>query len=150
MDMDNSQAYQNKLILPTLRGKMGDWFYYVALMSFKEVAKRVYTKQQVNTKEKLAEQTQTLVDYLKTQEQRFFNSLILGIYGGHPTWQEINVMGNDNIYEDFPEENLDYLSKTFGILTLNGDENIFVIDGQPETYAIKDALKQDSTNLANN
>jgi len=49
MDMDNSQAYQNKLILPTLRGKMGDWFYYVALMSFKEVAKRfMYSKPFIN------------------------------------------------------------------------------------------------------
>jgi len=124
MDMDNNKV-KHPLILPTLRGKMGDWFYYVTLMPFKEVAQRVISLagESLNTtrlrENEMTHKTQELVDYLKKQEQIFFNSLILGIYEGSPTWQEIDVIGNQNLYEDFPEESLDYLSKTFGILTLH-------------------------------
>lgn len=150
--MDNNKV-KHPLILPTLRGKMGDWFYYVTLMPFKEVAQRVISHAGVlNTiglrENEMTHKTQELVDYLKKQEQRFFNSLILGIYEGSPTWQEIDVIGNQNLDENFPEESLDYLSKTFGILTLKGDEKIFAIDGVLETQAIKEAIKQD-TRLAN-
>jgi DNA sulfur modification protein DndB len=153
MDMDNNKVKQ-PLILPTLRGKMGDWFYYVTLMPFQEVAQRVisHAGEVLNTtrlrENEMTHKTQELVDYLKKQEQRFFNSLILGIYKGSPTWQEIDVIENQNFYEDFPKESLDDLSKTFGILTLHGDENIFVIDGLLETQAIKEAIKQDNR-LAN-
>jgi len=124
MDMDNNKV-KHPLILPTLRGKMGDWFYYVTLMPFKEVAQRVISLagESLNTtrlrENEMTHKTQELVDY-----------------------------GNQNLYEDFPEESLDYLSKTFGILTRQGDENIFVIDGLLETQAIKEAIKQDNR-LAN-
>jgi DNA sulfur modification protein DndB len=153
--MDKKYIEHQKLILPTLRGKMGDWFYYVTLMPFKEIADRVVSltstpfhsqERREFTQSDMTHKTQEeLVEYLKKQEQRFFNSLIVGIYDGNPTWQELDVLGNKNIYEEFPEERLDYLSRTFGILTLNGDENIFVINGQPQTHAIKNAIKQDNT-----
>ena len=32
---------KEKLILPTLRAKMGDWIYYVTIMTFKEINNRV-------------------------------------------------------------------------------------------------------------
>ena len=152
--MDTDNRLRQKLILPTLRGKMGDWFYYVTLLPFKEVANRVvFDTKTVHHSHKLDDGKMTqitfeIVDYLKKQEQRFFNSLILGIYDGSPTWQEIDILGNQNVYEDFSEDSLDYLSRTFGILTLNGNEKIFVIEGQHKVQAIKEAVKQEKI-LAN-
>jgi len=79
MDMDNNKV-KHPLILPTLIGKMGDWFYYVTLMPFKEVAQRVISLagEALNTtrlrENEMTHKTQELVDYLKNSEKRFFNS----------------------------------------------------------------------------
>lgn len=147
----------NKLRLPCIRGRMGDWMYYVTLLSFKEVANRVRLPKEIDIKYKNQEnlklgewiqrelqayRTKEIVSYLKTQDQRFFNSLILGMYDGKPQWSEINVKSN-SIYND--EEEVDYLSKTFGILTLTGKESIFAIDGQHRAFSIREALNEDKS-----
>ena len=140
----------NKLILPTLKGKMGDWLYYVTLLPFKEVAKRISLADEIHKdkglsrmiQRKVTSRTKDIVNYIKTQDQRFFNSLILGIYGGSPQWQEIDIDKKSN---DLSEEQLEYLNRTFGILTLNGEEKIFAIDGQHRSKAIKDTIKKDPT-----
>jgi DNA sulfur modification protein DndB len=138
----------NKLILPTLRGKMGDWMYYVTLMPFKEVAKRISVADEIHKdkglsrmiQRKVTSRTKDIANYLKTQDQRFFNSLILGIYGGSPKWQEIDI---DKKTNGLNEQQLDYLNRTFGILTLDGEEKIFAIDGQHRSIAIRDAIQED-------
>lgn len=139
----------DKVILPSLRGTMGDWFYYVTVMKFRDVAQRVSMADEIHQSERLSQliqrqitnRTKDIVEYLLTQEQRFFNSLILGIYGGSPSWQDLNILESD--IELLKESELEYLNKTFGILTLEGTENIFAIDGQHRTKAIQDAVKED-------
>jgi DNA sulfur modification protein DndB len=136
-----------KIILPTLKAYMGDWTYYVTLLPFSEVAKRVSLADEIHKdkglskmiQRKVTNRTKDIVTYLKTQDQRFFNSLILGIYGGSPHWQEIIIDKKSN---NLNEEELDYLNRTFGILTLTGEEKIFAIDGQHRSKAIKDATKE--------
>ena len=143
----------NKLVLPTLRGKIGDWFFYVTIIQFGELAKRVSMANEIHENEELSRliqrevsnRTKGIVEYILTQEQRFFNSLILGIYGGNPSWQEIKINNED---QSINEVSTDYFSKTFGILTLNGQEKIFAIDGQHRTKSIRDVLDIDSS-LAN-
>lgn len=155
-----SMSKHKRLVLPTLRGKMGDWYYYVTLLPFKEISERVSMVPEIHKSEGLSRliqrevsgRTKDIVEYLKTQEQRFFNSLILGLYGGKPYWQEISLIeDNINLEEDIglelldgivylKEEDLVYLRKTFGILILSGDEKIFAIDGQHRIKAIKDSL----------
>ncbi len=138
----------SKIVLPTLRGAMGDWNYYVTIMPFKEVAQRVSMADEIHKnqglstwiqREVLPRRTKLIVSYLREQKQRFFNALILGIYGGQPSWQELDIsLGVEE--EKISEEDLNYLNKTFGILILNGDEKIFAIDGQHRTKAIREAL----------
>ncbi len=143
----------NKLTLPTLRGRMGDWYYYVSLMPFKEVAQRVSLADEIHKNKglskmiqrKVSNRTTDIVKYLNSQEQRFFNSLILGIYDGKPSWQEIDIVTSGIKIE---EKELSNLNKTFGILSLYGDEKIFAIDGQHRSKAIKDTI-ENSNELAN-
>ncbi len=148
---------KEKLILPSLRGKIGDWIYYVTLLKFKDVAERVSMVPEIHKSEGLSnliqrqvsDRTSDIVEYLKTQDQRFFNSLILGIYGGKPKWHEISV--EESILDNLEAENeenvklteveVDQLNSTLGILILNGEEKIFAIDGQHRTKSIKDAVK---------
>lgn len=135
--------------LPCLRGRMGDWFYYVSLMKFDEIADRTSMVPDIHKNEELSKWIQRevsdrsgdIVDYLLEQEQRFFNAIIFGIYGGKPQWQELDI---DKNVSQLSEEERDYFGKTFGILTLNGDEEIFAIDGQHRTKAIKEAVKKNS------
>lgn len=137
---------KGKLVLSTLRARMGDWIYYVTIMPFSEISDRVSMADEIHKSKGLKtliqrevkDRTKGIVDYLKTQEQRFFNSLIIGLYGGNPLYQEIDLMK----YEKINEEELNYLNKTFGILILNGKEKLFAIDGQHRTKAIKDVLKE--------
>lgn len=139
----------DKVILPSLRGTMGDWFYYVTVMKFGDIANRVSMADEIHQSERLSQliqrqisnRTKYIVEYLLTQDQRFFNSLILGIYGGSPSWQDLNILENN--LESLQETDIEYLNKTFGILTLEGTENIFAIDGQHRTKAIKEAIKKD-------
>jgi len=131
---------------------MGDWMYYVTLLKFDDVAKRVFLPEEIDGKYKNKEdlklgdwiqrdieekRIKDVVVYLKKQEQRFFNSLILGMYDGKPSYREVEVKTSP-IYED--EEDTEYFSKTFGILTLNGDESIFAIDGQHRARSIRKAV----------
>jgi len=142
-----------KINLPCLRGKMGDWMYYVTLLRFKDVAERVFLPEEIDEKYKEKENLKLgdwiqrdlenkrideVVNYLKKQKQRFFNSLILGMYDGKPSYREIEVKTSE-FYED--EEETEYFSKTFGILTLNGNESVFAIDGQHRAISIRKAVK---------
>lgn len=140
----------NKSIkLPSLRGRMGDWFYYVSLLKFKELSDRTSMVPEIHKNKELSrwiqrevsDRSEDIVSYLKDQPQRFFNAIICGIYDGNPQWQELDIDGQT---AELNEEERDYLGKTFGILTLSGEEKIFSIDGQHRTNAIKQYLKKDN------
>lgn len=145
----------NSINLPTLRGKMGDWLYYVTLISFNELAKRIEMADEIHESREMREWIQrkvlpkritNIVDYLLNQEQRFFNSIILGIYDGSPQWQELDVENRIGD-EKWNEKDIDNFNRTFGILRLSGNEKIFAIDGQHRIKAIKEAIRKDD-NLA--
>ncbi|MBN4082977.1 DGQHR domain-containing protein [bacterium AH-315-A23] len=145
-----------KLILPCLRGQIGDWIYYVTLLKFEEVSNRVSMVPEIHKniglsnliQREISDRTVGIVEYLKTQDQRFFNSLILGVYGGHPKWHELRIEESiiDNLIGDNEENvilsdhDIENLSSTLGVLILNGKEKIFAIDGQHRTKSIKDAV----------
>jgi DNA sulfur modification protein DndB len=147
----------NILKLPSLRGKIGDWYYYVTLMTFKEVSRRVSMVPDIHKSEKLSKLIQRevsnrsvgIVEYLQSQDQRFFNSLILGIYGGRPKWHSFSISGTEmNDYSNdehkeqlnFTETEQDYFDSSVGILVLSGEEEIFAIDGQHRTTAIQEIV----------
>ena len=137
---------KGKLILPTLRSRMGDWIYYSTVMKFNDVSDRVSMADKIHQHEGLKsliqrevqDRTKGIVEYLKTQDQRFFNSIILGIYQGSPTYQELEIKN----FEGIKEEELEYLKSTFGVLTLSGEEKLFAIDGQHRVKAIQDSVNE--------
>jgi len=146
--------------LPCLKGAMGDWYYYTTLLPFKEVATRVSLPREIREydfdKSKLNQllqrdldpkRTNAIASYLKRQKQRFFNSLILGIFGGTPSWQGIDISDNET-YATLGETDIEYLERSFGILTLNGSESIFAIDGQHRAFGIRKAYEENK-NLGN-
>lgn len=155
--MNLKKKTNESISLPCLRGQMGDWYYYVTLLKFSEVASRVMLPKEIDSyyenKEDLKlgdwiqrdlekNRTQKIVEYLRKQPQHFFNSLILGIYEGNPSWQDISIKASQE-YKNLNESDLEYLSRTFGILNLEGTEDIFAIDGQHRAISIREAVNQD-------
>lgn len=134
------------LQIPAIRSKMGIWFYYVSSLSFKEIAKYVSPiDDELHHSDLLSGMIQrsitanfkSIANYIETQEERFFNSLILAVYNGNPTWNEIRIeeeSGDDNY--------------NLGIITLTEDVKIFPVDGQHRVAGIKKAL-QDRPEMQN-
>ena len=92
-----------EIVLPALRGIMGDWVYYSCLMDLNELSSRVRYAKEVHDHEALSEMIQRrldgqrsaeIADYLKTQPQRFFNSLVLATYDGSPNWHALEDVRN--------------------------------------------------------
>ena len=131
------------LFLPALRATMGDWVYYVSFMSMGDIASRVSVVDDIHSSRSLKEWLQRMLtnnsekiaDYLIGQEQRLFNAIVVGTYGGKPNWHEIAVKGRGSILE-VPENT----EGTMGLLELQGDETLFAIDGQHRVEGIRKAI----------
>ncbi len=124
--------------IPALRAKMGIWIYYVSTLSFRDICKYVRPINDELHKSKLlsdmiqrsiTDNYKSIAHYLETQEERFFNALILAVYDGNPVWNEIRLEGEngEDIYD-------------LGLLSLSGEEKIFPVDGQHRVEGIKQAL----------
>ena len=138
-----------ELWLPALRGVFGDWVFYTCLMPLQEIASRVDYANVIHKSSSLSEMIQRELEkgraeeiaaYLRTQEQRFFNSLVIAVYGGNPSWHDIgdftsNLPGVS--IEKIPEQAL----SSFGLLLFTGEEELFALDGQHRLAGIKTAVQ---------
>ena len=124
---------------PAIRACIGDWVYYVATLTFKDVSK--YVKKVDNELHKsellkdllqrsITSNYKSIARYIETQQERFFNALVLAIYDGDPLWHEVRLES------DTGEEFYD-----LGILELSGDEKIFPVDGQHRVEGIKEVIR---------
>ncbi len=138
-----------ELILPALRGLMGDWVYYSCLMDLGELSSRVHYAEEIHESKALSDMIQRrlrkgrsaqIAEYLKTQPERFFNSLVVATYGGQPNWYALSDVRNKTQSDDLRNLTEDTVASV-GFLTLRGDENLFALDGQHRLAGIKKALK---------
>ncbi|MBV8280085.1 MAG: DGQHR domain-containing protein [Verrucomicrobia bacterium] len=135
------------LQVPAMRGAMGDWIYYVTLLPLTEVASRIKRTEEIHSSRLLRQMIQRaltprskdIAEYLKSQEQRFFNAIVVGVYGGEPEWHQLTVKKS----EFFDPTDLEgRVANCLGILTLRGDEKLFAIDGQHRVEGIKTFTQQ--------
>ena len=143
--MTNSRRY-----FPALRGLFGDWVYYSCLMSMEDVAARLSYAEDIHKSQKLSDMIQRklkggrskdIAAYLLREDQRFFNSLVVAIYGGDPAWHgfsDFRPQTEDINLLDVPTEAED----SVGFLSFSGDEAIFAIDGQHRYAGMKEALRK--------
>lgn len=127
------------LKIPAIRSKIGIWFYYVSSLSFEQVDKFVRPiDDELHHSDLLSGMIQrsitsnykSIANYIETQEERFFNSLILAVYDGQPQWNEIRTQDENG------EDNYN-----LGIITLTDDVKIFPVDGQHRVAGIKKAIE---------
>ena len=129
----------NSIDIPAIRGTLGTLTYYTATFTFKQIAERVkVADEELHTSKSLREQLQraltdnyiNIKEYILTQKEHFFNALVLAVYDGDPTWNELEFEYNNNRYY------------SMGFLHLNGEERIFPVDGQHRVKGIKSALME--------
>ena len=117
---------------------MGIRKYYVSYLSFDQVNKFVKKiDDELHKSETLRDLIQRSItknyldikEYILTQNERFFNALVLAVYDGEPKWIEVEINFKDKEYFNM------------GFLEFAGDEKIFPVDGQHRVEGIKAALK---------
>ena len=141
----------DQIVLPALRGMMGDWIYYTCLMDIDELSKRVRYAEEVHSNKSLSDMIQRqlrsgraaqIARYLEKQPERFFNALVVATYGGQPNWHALNDVKSRTEDSEFKSlENKTVAS--VGFLTLQGDEKLFALDGQHRLAGIKKAIRDD-------
>ena len=137
--------------LPTLRGVFGDWVYYSCLMPLADVASRiVFAEKIVRRSERLSEWIQRelkrgrareIAHYLETEDQRFFNSLVVAIHGGSPAWHGFGNFRPEVADIDLravPED----VEAVVCFLSFDGTEKIFALDSQHRLAGIQEALQK--------
>ena len=143
--MTDTKTETASTILPALRGVMGSWVYYSCLMTLRDISALVSFAEDVHEYTGLSqmiqrdlskERTQTIADYIKRENQRFFNSLVVAVYGGEPNWHALTNVRNKSI-DDLLENLQADTIESVGFLTLRGDERLFALDGQHRLAGMK-------------
>lgn len=129
----------NAFNIPAIRGVLGDIVYYTSSFTFNQITNLVRPiDDELHTSTSLKDQLQrsltenhkSITSYILTQKEHFFNSLVLAVYDGEPTWNEIEVAFKGEDYYNM------------GFLQLSGEEKIFPVDGQHRVEGIKAAIKE--------
>lgn len=141
----------SKLLLPCLRGTIGNWTFYCSVMKIEDVVGRVKTVaeseelysdniNEILQRELNKKRVEQIREYLNTNREHFFSSIIVAIYNGDPKWYDFEVESRfrvDNNQLDF--DSIDFIENKLGILSLSGDEIIFALDGQHRIMGIREA-----------
>ncbi len=145
-----STTKNSNLTLPALRGVIGTWVYYSCLVSLREIAKRVQFADEIHKSKQLSgmiqrklqsKRSSQIASYIKTQPERFFNSLVVATYGGKPDWHAITSVNSKSSASELSSVSEEVL-ESVGFLTFHGDEKLFALDGQHRLAGIKKAVQE--------
>ena len=131
-------------IYPAMKGRMGSWQYFTVKMSMRELADNVKFAADIYDDRTLDDAIQRvlnqsrvkkeIVTYLIRQPDRFFSSIVVAALDGNPKWFPI-TMEDDERFTLFHEDTR--LNDTFGVLSFDGTQDYFALDGQHRLSAIK-------------
>jgi len=129
------------LLVPALKASMGDWAYYIGFMSMQDIVDRVSVAEDIHVtrsmkdwlQRRLTQNSKKIAEYLLTQQQRFFNGVVIGAYGGRPEWHELAISAEKHV---IPRA----LEGAHGFLELRGDETLFAVDGQHRLKGMEAAI----------
>ena len=137
----------DSLFLPALSGQLGTWSYYACLMRLADVEARIGYAKDIHENSSLSDMIQRALEeskrgreieqYILRTKDRFFNSLVVGVYGGDPQWHPFDVKARNTEHADAPMD-----EDSIGYLELSGGEELFALDGQHRLAGIKAAVKK--------
>lgn len=140
-------------LYPALRAQMGNWVYYIVKMTMSDIVKEVGFASEIYNNKTLDDAIQRTLDerrvkgdivrYLGLREDRFFSSIVVAALGGNPTFTPVEIT-QDPQFALFKAGHLD---RAFGILTFDGGQRYFALDGQHRLKSIKTLIEQNENDL---
>ena len=134
-------------LYPALKAKMGRWEYYVVKMQMKDLVKEVGFASEIYNNKTLDDAIQRslndsrvkkeIVQYLGKRDDRFFSSIVVAALGGNPTYAPVEIT-NDPRFSVFKHG----FDNAFGVLSFDGGQRYFALDGQHRLKAIKTLIEQ--------
>ena len=126
----------NRTFIPAFKARVGDWDYYICLMKYAEVRRGVEFAYALGGNKDLAtmiqrgisERTKDITAYLINSPHRFLGSLIVAVWGGDPVYQAVQIADPDDLLKGIDSD--------FGLLTFDGSQRYFALDGQHRLKAI--------------
>lgn len=128
-----------------IKAQMGIWKYYVTALTYEDISNCVspIPKEISNSdsyanllQRSIADNVENIKEYILKQPERFFNSIVLAIYGS-PKWYELDI----NVEE--------YSTYSVGVFEITpGEEIIFPVYGQHQVEGIQKAIIE-NPDLAN-
>lgn len=124
-----------------MRQKIGQWIYYITSFTFDEVSKNIQKEwkeemglDNANSEDRLQrgleqKNVEQISNYIRNQNDMFFNSLVLAVYNGNPQWREIRIEYDNEEHYDM------------GVLELTEEDKIFPVDGQHRVEGIRDIIE---------
>ena len=133
----------NRVLIPALKARVGDWNYYICVMRYAQVSKQIEFAHDLGgnvdlgklIQRGISERTKEITEYLLKSEHRFLGAIIVAAWGGDPKYLSVEMDNANGI--------LDGLDNSFGVLTFDDSVRYFALDGQHRLKAIKDAIKID-------
>lgn len=133
----------SKLLIPAFECNVGDWQYYIASMKYGVVNNQVRLAHEIHPNAEmgaliqrgLSDRTKDITEYLLTSEHRFLGAMVVAAWGGKPDYTPVTIEDRDGWLEG--------LDSNFGVLTFDGTQQYFALDGQHRLQAIRDAIKKD-------
>ena len=134
-------------LYPALKARMGTWDYYMIKMKMKDLVKEVDFASRLYDSKTLDEAIQRtlnegrvkneIVNYLAKRDDRFFSSLVVAALGGNPTFSPVRIT-DDERFAVLRAGNVD---EAFGVLTFNGGQRYYALDGQHRLKSIKTLIE---------
>ena len=132
----------NKTFMPAFQCNVGNWKYYICMMKYGEVARQVNFAYELGKNDELGKliqrglssRTKDITNYLLTSPHRFLGGMVVAAWGGEPQYTRLAMDDSDGMLQG--------LDREFGVLTFDGTQQYFALDGQHRLKAIKEALKQ--------
>jgi len=131
-----------------MKAAMGAWTYFIVKMSMGEVAQNIDLSRSVYDDRTLDDAIQRVLDdsrvkkdlvkYLIRQTDRFYSSIVVAALKGEPKWYPV-TMRDDERFALLQED--DRLNDTFGILSFDGSQKYYALDGQHRLASIKALLE---------
>ena len=139
-------------LYPALKARMGRWEYYVVKMQMKDLVTEVGFASEMYNDKTLDNAIQRslgdspvkkdIVQYLGKRDDRFLSSIVVAALGGNPTYAPIDITDDPKFALLKPAG----ISDSFGVLTFDGGQRCFALDGQHRLKAIKTLLEQNEPN----
>ena len=132
---------------------MGTWDYYIIKMKMEDLVKEVDFASRLYDSKTLDEAIQRtlnegrvkseIVNYLARRVDRFFSSLVVAALGGNPTFTPVRIT-DDERFAVLKAGNVD---EAFGVLTFDGGQRYYALDGQHRLKSIKTLIEGGSDDV---